>query len=318
MGRLKNTLLLKWLAVRIPRHRHHALSLNSVFILPTRFGLCMLVLGLCLFVLGTNYQNNLLLLLSFFFLALQLLALFASYQNFARLQVQATGVDPVFAGEQAHFQLQLTSPGDQRPCGMLQIAWWGHKEVTQVDLDAAPTRLLLPRPTYRRGCFPLPRVTFSSLYPLGWFRCWTHLDFDQPMTVYPALKPAALALQPATGDAEQQAQGTPGTEDFAGLRNYTPGDPLQRIVWKNVAKGGAAVVKQFDEPDQQAGYLVLNTSHPQREQHISELAFQIVELSRQRQPFGLKAGPQQIAVATGQAHRDRCLHALAMLPGAVT
>lgn len=314
IARLRNRLLLRWLANRIPGKRRHQLDVQSIFILPTFFGSCFFILCLCLFILGTNYQNNMLLLLTYFFIALGLINLFASYHNFARIQLQAKGVSPVYAGDNATFQFQLTAPHHQQPSGELHVQWWGHDSGITVDLDESAGTISLPRFTYRRGIFSLPRVTFASEYPLGLFRCWTHLDFTQPLTVYPKLSSVGAALRPLQGEDDTTTLHAPGHDDFQLLKSYHPGDPVQRIAWKSVAKGGPPVVKVFSEQAGSAGYLMLDPNSDTLEEDISSVAYQIVSLSQQNLSFGLKAGQQIIPASTGDAHRHQCLALLAALP----
>lgn len=312
-GRLRNRLLLRWLAARIPGHRRHTLNMQSVFIMPTRFGVYFFVLCAALFILGTNYQNNLLLLLCYFFLSVSLVTIFTSYQNFARLQIQARGVNTVYAGDEALFQIQLSSHSHQQPAGQLTIRWWGHKHGIVVDLEDDDETVHLPRATYRRGVFPLPRVTFSSLYPLGLFRCWTHLDFAQPMTVFPRLEPASVhsvSYQQSIGNGTTLSS---GQEDFDSLRTYRQGDPIARIAWKSVARGAAPAVKTFSEPAHVDTRLLVNPVSQTLEKDISQTAYLVVELTRRQQPFALQIGPHTYPAATGRTHRDKCLRALSTI-----
>lgn len=287
--------------------------MQSVFIMPTRFGVYFFVLCAALFILGTNYQNNLLLLLCYFFLSVSLVTIFTSYQNFARLQIQARGVNTVYAGDEALFQIQLSSHSHQQPAGQLTIRWWGHKHGIVVDLEDDDETVHLPRATYRRGVFPLPRVTFSSLYPLGLFRCWTHLDFAQPMTVFPRLEPASVhsvSYQQSIGNGTTLSS---GQEDFDSLRTYRQGDPIARIAWKSVARGAAPAVKTFSEPAHVDTRLLVNPVSQTLEKDISQTAYLVVELTRRQQPFALQIGPHTYPAATGRAHRDKCLRALSTI-----
>ena len=50
------------------------------------------------------------------------------------------------------------------------------------------------------------------------------------------------------------------SEEFIGLREYRPGDPLQRVHWKSYARTGAPIVKQFQDEFFERHALVLDTS----------------------------------------------------------
>ncbi|WP_218353934.1 DUF58 domain-containing protein [Alteromonas lipotrueiana] len=311
---LKNKLVLRWLANRIPGNTRHKMNLHSIFIFPTLFGFCFLVLCFGLFILGTNYQNNLLLLLSYFFFAIVLVTLFTSYRNFSRIQIQARGVNPVFAGDNATFQMQLEHDSAQLPHGELKIHWWQHASGIVVDLDETCAVISLPRFTYRRGLFALPRVTFSSQFPLGLFKCWTHLDFNQPLTVFPKQQTAPIMLSTLANGGVETGAYVHGHDDFEGLKAYRIGDPLNRIAWQTVAKGRDPAVKLFSEQGGEAGYLIVDIHSHNLESHLSQIAYQAVVLCRQDISFGLKAGKQIIPHSSGLEHRNRCLSALAGIP----
>jgi len=49
-------------------------------------------------------------------------------------------------------------------------------------------------------------------------------------------------------------------EEFVGLREYRPGDPLQRVHWKSFARTGKPIVKEFQDEFFERHALVLDTS----------------------------------------------------------
>ena len=95
-----------WLDKRVPASQEHHLNLNSIFILPSGFGWSFIILSLCLFLLGTNYQNNLMLLLSYLCLSIMLLTLFYTHQNFARLALKALPPNSFHCNQNGEVQLQ--------------------------------------------------------------------------------------------------------------------------------------------------------------------------------------------------------------------
>jgi len=50
------------------------------------------------------------------------------------------------------------------------------------------------------------------------------------------------------------------SEEFIGLREYRPGDPLQRMHWKSFARTGTPIVKEFQDEFFERHALVLDTS----------------------------------------------------------
>lgn len=306
---------LRWLQQRIPPSPRYSLNLKSVFIFPSWFGWGYLLMCGCLFILGTNYQNNLMLLLCYFLLALMLITLFSSYQNFARLTIRATPVKPVYAGESALLSMKISAPADAEPVhGQIEVTWWQQPGPLTIDADRHGPHFSLPFVTRTRGIITLPRVTISSLFPLGLYRCWTHLDFQQTVTVYPRPIPCQVTLYPDENEGGDTRVEQFGHDDFYALRGYQAGEPLQRIAWKNIAKGGEWVSKTFSEPQRQTGYLRLASGEPV-ETALGKLAFQVNALSERDAYFGLQLGHIHIAPGTGESHKHQCLSALARFPG---
>jgi hypothetical protein len=59
----------------------------------------------------------------------------------------------------------------------------------------------------------------------------------------------ALSAREVWADQGQRARSTAGSE-FYGSREYQHGDPLRRIHWRNTARRGQFVVKEFEETSQ--------------------------------------------------------------------
>ena len=107
-----------WLAKRQSAKPAVELNQRFLFVFPTSYGFSLLGLAVLLYLLGTNYQNNLILLISYLLLSVFLLSIVLTYQNLSGLTVQcpssaegfATGkVHPVisFSSAKMHYMLQL-------------------------------------------------------------------------------------------------------------------------------------------------------------------------------------------------------------------
>ncbi|MDM7861178.1 DUF58 domain-containing protein [Alteromonas sp. ASW11-36] len=306
-----------WLNRRIPAAHKQQLDLRSIFILPSRFGWLYLLLCISLFVLGTNYQNNLMLILCFVMLAILLINLHASYWNFARLCLMLKAIPPGYANSQVTAKLHLNAAEHQKSAsGEIRVSTFGDDEYQVIDADCVQSvdlKLQLPE----RGIHRLPRLTIESFFPLGLYRCWTHLDFNTHLVVFPAPQRCELKLYALPDENEQEGSlvAQPGTEDFEGLRRYVVGDNLNRVAWKHVAKQQQWLSKNFESYASVSGFLKLPmVDAVNLEQELAKLAHQINVCSQQNVSFGLDLGGQKLAPATGEAHRIKCLTALAAYP----
>ncbi|HAU4891590.1 TPA: hypothetical protein F3L22_24095, partial [Aeromonas hydrophila] len=76
-----------WLARRIPPTRQITLQGRCLFILPTRLGLWYLLVMLAIYLLGTNYQNNLVLLVAYGLGSLFMVTMWLTHRNLLGLSL---------------------------------------------------------------------------------------------------------------------------------------------------------------------------------------------------------------------------------------
>jgi hypothetical protein len=92
-----------WLDKRVPLASSVFLTRKNIYTFPTLTGGSFLGLSLVLWLLGTTYQNNLILALSYLLISLIIVAIFHSYANLAGLQIKVLGAKPAFVGESVYF-----------------------------------------------------------------------------------------------------------------------------------------------------------------------------------------------------------------------
>lgn len=152
----------RWLSKRIPDSGVFRLDMSNIFIFPSHFGRLYLLLCIGLFILGSNYQNNLILIFCYFLVALFLVSLFSSFANFAHLKVQLGKTNSVFAGEDLGLPLWLEhksqGPLQQHMQGRLHFRFWQQRSQQSVDLMAMENPVSLSLATEKRGWLNLPRA----------------------------------------------------------------------------------------------------------------------------------------------------------------
>ena len=103
-----------------------------------------------------------------------------------------------------------------------------------------------------------------------------------------------------------------GIDDFQGLREYQPGDPLRRISWKAYSRGHGLLTKVFMhhfEPDVLLDWYAFQ--EPNIEKKLSMLCHEILAYHKRQRNYGLKLPNQLIPPGKSDAHMHRCLKALA-------
>jgi uncharacterized protein (DUF58 family) len=177
-----------------------------------------------------------------------------------------------------------------------------------------------------RGKHRLPTLTAETRFPMGTFRVWTVIRPAMHVWVYPAIEPNPPALpagEPLSGDAKQ-AQ-TKATGEFDGIRPYRRGDPMKHIVWKKVAKTWASI--EADDPSPSVNLISRDTQHAaaqelwldfshtgcsDTEASLSRLCAWVVQAESLGLVYGLRLPKAEISPASGEAHQQQCLQALAL------
>ncbi|HHQ4571747.1 TPA: DUF58 domain-containing protein [Aeromonas veronii] len=299
----------RWLDRRIPPARQITLGTHSLFILPTRMGLLYLLVLLAIYLLGTNYQNNLVLLVAYCLGSLFMAAMWLTHRNLLGLELLGGPQVLGEAGSQLPIRILVQSP---RPVLAIRFSL-NEGTLWLAQADAVPRTLILPVSGSRRGPLPLGRLRVESRYPLGLFRCWSLLDLQLEGWLAP--KPAFGALRGEHATESEGHQGQPAPAplgDFDTLRTHQTGEPLSRVAWKQLAQGRGLLSKQFHEPLQDDTHLTLQrVTGGDLEQRLAVLAWWCTDYGKRGIPFTLTLANQTLGPDSGAAFVQRSLLALA-------
>lgn len=288
---------------------------RRTYILPSALGYGFALTLFAMLLASMNYNSSMGFGLTFLLASLGLVTMHWCHQNLTGLTARGFRIEAAFAGEDAALHLVLEN-GAGTTRYEIQASWGG-REPAPVDLaPGASVELRLPIPTRHRGRLVVDRVSLSSRFPFGLFRCWAWLYPEVDGVVYPA--PAERGRPPPpddtdTGGAQDDRR---GEEDFAGLRPFRPGDSPRHVAWKSVAREGELLVKQFAGTRVTSHWLdwdSLTETHD--EARLSRLCRWIVDAHADGHAYGLRLPGLQIPPAIGRRHRHRCLAALALFPG---
>jgi uncharacterized protein (DUF58 family) len=120
--------------------------------------------------------------------------------------------------------------------------------------------------------------------------------------------PAEVLVQ--SGCAGDQGK---GDDDFASLRPYHPGDSLRHIHWKALAREQGLMTKQFGGGVSEELWLKWEMlGNLPTEEKLSRLTRWVLETDSRGMAYGLTLPNTEITPQRGDAHRHRCLQALAL------
>jgi uncharacterized protein (DUF58 family) len=301
----------RWIARRHPPAAGPVTLRGSrVYILPTRQGWLFVSLLLVLFVGSLNYANSLAFALTFLLTGVGILSMWHTQRNLAGLRLAVGAPQPAFVGGEAHFAVALGNSGGQ-PRYSLLLSFAGAASVGADVPSQAEVEVELGVPAARRGRLEPGRLLIASRYPLGLFRAWSWVSTPVHTSVYP--KPAGKVALPALADSPTACGVLRGNreEDFETLRPYRSGDAPRRIAWKASSRGNGLQTKVFGSAAGTRLWLTWPTGVGEVEYGLSQLCLWVLEASRSDREYGLRLKGVLIPPARGNAHRQRCLEALA-------
>ncbi len=104
-------------------------------------------------------------------------------------------------------------------------------------------------PCIVRGEFELGPMTIISGDPFGFYSTPRRIDAAESIIVYPRILPLSNFILPTSlmsGGEAQQHLTQNITTNAAGVRDYVPGDSINRIHWKSTARRNKLIVKEFE------------------------------------------------------------------------
>ncbi|ABE50105.1 DUF58 domain-containing protein [Methylobacillus flagellatus] len=290
------------------------LTLQRIYIMPSRAGWGLAILLLAMLTGAINYTLNLGFILTFLLAGMALVSLLHTWRNLAWLQVEAAPPSPVFAGQDAMLHVSLS---EDRGCERFAIAAsLGSQAALFVDVPANGTAtLVIGSPTLKRGWHDMGILTLSTGFLGGLFRAWSRLETGTRCLVYPRPAATSLPLPQANGPTHSGSLSPQaGDEDFAGLRLYQRGDSPRRIDWKASSREQGMYSRDFHAESQQQVWLDLGqTPGSDLEQRLSQLTSWVMQAHETNQRYGLRLPGRDLAPAHSQAHYEACLRALALL-----
>lgn len=294
-------------------HAPVALGHSRIYILPTRRGALFIGTTLAMLLTSLNYGLSLGFLATFLMAGLLGSALLHTFRNLVGVEVAPLSAADDFVGGRLAFSLALAAHGTAR--GAIRLQPRGGLGVVQELPAEGRFPVTLEVEATRRGRIALGRLTLSTDFPLGLWHAWAYVHFPLSGIAYPAPEVDAPRLPVATSGTEAGAAGRNEDADLAGLREYQPGDPLQRVAWKAVARGGGWFTKAF-EGSGGGGPLTLEWSALPAalgtEARLSRLCAWVLACERAARPCGLRIPGVALPAVQSREHRRALLTALAL------
>ena len=288
------------------------LTRKQILIRPTRHGLLFLAILGAMMAGSINYNNNAGFILVFLLGGMALISLFYSLMNLTGMDIIFVSARPVFAGQTTAFTIQVQAKNQERVA--VHFALPGQTGLWATICKNETKTLEIPAETTKRGVFTPGPLTLFSVFPFGFFRLRTRVFLHMTCLVYPVpVKGPAGSDRGNSGTGGSADTRHAGPDDFQGLSMYQPGHDVGRIAWKAVSRGQGIFIKDFTAGADHFTMLDFDAfASRDTEYRLSRLCSMVLAADNRNRSFGLKLPHTLIVPGRGQAHKKKCLRALAL------
>jgi transglutaminase-like putative cysteine protease/uncharacterized protein (DUF58 family) len=256
--------------------------------------------------------------LFFFIVAVVLVSWVHAKRNLRGIKVRAGRIEPVFVGGELHVPLTIEASsgnfaagvevrsiqaGEATRCGFIRA---GQIAAANINVTAN-----------QRGAFPVLEIELRSHWPLGIFAVRTRLLIDAPHVIHPTPGGAQPLPEGEPGWLYDRRRGRGDGDEFAGLREFRAGESPRRIHWRSAERSDKLLVTEWEGASGGLRWLDWRTlTASGTEARLAQLTRWVLDAERTGTPYGLRLSDVEIQPGMGPVHRNRCLHAIARVPGA--
>ena len=288
---------------------------RELYILPTRHGWYYAMILLALFGIAMKFNNQAAFMMLFILMAVGLVAMLYTHNNVINLRLNSHPAKSIFAGETAHFPVTIKNPSNQARSAVWLLSG-GFQQLAQLS-GGQQQNIDVKLPSLNRGYLVCEPINLTSQFPIGIFFCWSKryvsaercLVYPHPLDLIPFNQDAM-----SQGKQEQKNNVKLGNEDYAGMKNYQPGDRLRDIHWPSLAKTNKLVSIQYENQansSQNISWFSL-PSGLSTEDKLSQLCFWLLDAEQTGLRYQLEMPNHTLEFDTGSAHLHACLRVLAL------
>ncbi|MBR8844816.1 DUF58 domain-containing protein [Pseudoalteromonas sp. M8] len=287
------------------------LSHNNIYILPSKDGGFFIAVALLNFVLGINYQNNLILAVSYIMAVMMIAALFLGFFNLNNTNVRYLGSNANFSPYSSSIRLSISSSAEIQS---LRLSSEYNQTTTHISEVSDEKILELSAPELPRGVYDTGVIKILSYFPFGLIRTWSYIKPNDTFYVYPTPLPV-VDTEFSFGSASNTSQSIQQKErsvEFDHLSQYQKGMSLSRVSWKHYAKTEQMLIKQNAPESADLHRIIFDYSKlsGSKEERLSKLCTMVLDADKQQTSYALLLQQNRIPFGQGETHKLCCLEAL--------
>lgn len=302
-----------WSDQRMPTGDSVVLNHRSTYVLPTSSGFVLAGIILLMMIGATNYQNNLVFLLTFLLAGIGLVCIIFTVKNVQGIRLSLEKMDEFFVAKKNTLNIGLQSQINKAHFSI--AIGKDKKSLFLCDINASgKTQIKLPISNLKRGYQSVPKLMITSQFPLGWLKTWAYFSFSKELLVYPEpIEPPHVDQEHGVNIENKLGKETKGVDDLQGLKDYQLGENLSRVDWKAYARGAGLLTKDFSSfQEKQCCFSWQDYPQMPIETILSYLTFQVLVAAKNDISYSLVLPNKILPFDSGKGHRLNCLKHLAL------
>ncbi len=300
----------KWFLKRFSRRSTSIkLGYKNLYIFPNKFGFYWILASLLLFILGTNLESNITILISYLMGVIVIINLFLTHFNLHGLEINVRPQEISFAESPIRYKLIFKSKILRN--NILLKFLNDNSTPLKIERIQGETSQFVNFKEKQRGVFYPELIYGKSSSPMSLFNCWFYWRPKRKIIVAPKLNNKTnIFFNNSNIDGRSKSRDETG-DDFSYLKNYRKGESKSSIDWKSYARTNNLSSKEFTNSNSDIKLLKLNIDAP-LEEALQDLCYQINKeyINRSFYSVDLQNGIF-IGISTGYNHYRSCLISLA-------
>lgn len=205
--------------------------------MPARKTYATLVLIAFIYLVGANLQTGWVYLLTAFIVSLIAVSYVVGKAAIRKVQIDRVMPGRATAGRpiKVKYSVRKAPPHFRVEDTGIELTASGTTESLSIEKEKA----------LQRGIYELSELKVKSSYPGGWFTFAASLSQPHTLVVWPEVDAVQLGVASGGGSGMMAApsRADRGLE-YAGVREFKPGDSIRRIHWKRTARSGEVFVRE--------------------------------------------------------------------------
>jgi len=263
----------KWFIRRFSkRSRSIKLGYKNLYVFPNKFGFYWIFSLILLFILGTNLEANLTIVISYLMSVILVVNLFLAHFNLHGLEIFAEPQEINFAESPIKYNLIFKSKILRNKI-LLKFIQDNSPPLIIQKIEGEMCRSINAREKLRGVYYP-EIIYGKSSAPMSLFNCWFYWKPEEKIIVAPkSIPPINKSSETSKSQGKSTSKNGIGDE-FSYLKNYRKGESKSSIDWKSFSKTNKLSTKEFMNSNSHIKLLKLNINYP-IEKSLQFLCFEI-------------------------------------------